>query len=127
MPQGIIQPISASSYLDSQFNVDWHYKPSGLGLTEQLYTARGSQGGVLEESYAKLLMASPHYPESDTPTWLYAAFANNQNWAIPMRTLFTVKDAPVAAAIWVSPLYYWSLIQYPLYTFLVDTEMDSVN
>ena len=46
-PYGFIEPISASSYLDSQMNVDWHYKPSGLGLTEQLYTARGSQGGVI--------------------------------------------------------------------------------
>ena len=46
-PYGFIEAISASSYLDSQMNVDWHYKPSGLGLTEQLYTARGSQGSVI--------------------------------------------------------------------------------
>ena len=44
-------------------------------------------------------MADPNYPESDTPTWLYADWFGYGNWAIPMRTLLTVKDAPSVAAI----------------------------
>ena len=41
-------------------------------------------------------MANPNYPESDTPTWLYNALnIDNNNWAIPLRTLVTVKDFPV--------------------------------
>ena len=111
-------------------NVDWHYKPSGLGLTEQLYTARGSQGGIIQEGNAKNIMASPHYPETDppyTPTYLYGAFANNLNWMIPMRTLLTLEDAPKWSALWPGPLYIYSLIQFPLFTFLVDKTMDDVR
>ena len=72
-------------------------------------------------------MASPHYPETDppfTPTYLYGAFANNLNWMIPMRTLFTLKDAPTWAALWPGPIYIYSLMQFPLYTFLVERTMD---
>ena len=68
-------------------------------------------------------MASPKYPKSDTPTWLYGHFQNNINWAIPMRTLVTLKDAPTAFNLWTGT-FYWSVLSFPLYTFLMDTTMD---
>ena len=55
-------------------------------------------------------MANPDYPKSDTPTWLYSAFADNLNWAIPMRTLVTLKNTPTVAAIWTGEAYFWSLM-----------------
>lgn len=49
-----IKGLSPSSLFDKAIYPDFSYKESGLGFTEQLYTARGSQGiGAYEDVTSK--------------------------------------------------------------------------
>ena len=84
--------VSPSSYLDSQIAAEWQTDRTGLGLTEQLYTARGSQGEGLEKKWADLVLANPAdekslFLQEITRGW-------DGNFAIPVRPLFTAKYVP---------------------------------
>ena len=48
---------------DQQF-MSVYYDNSGLKIGEQLYTARGSQGGVMSSYMVKKTETDPNYPDS---------------------------------------------------------------
>ena len=114
--------VSPSSYIDQQIEDVIYYQDeeSGLGISEQLYTPRGSQGYGLLQSWVEIFTIDMTNYKSLLLeiTWSYY----EGNWAQYTRPLFSVTDYPSFVVIW-DPL---SITSIPYYSLVTNTTMDEI-
>ena len=113
--------VSPSSYLDSQIAAEWQTDRTGLGLTEQLYTARGSQGEGLEKKWADLVLANP--ADEKSLFLQQIKWGSDGNFAIPVRPLFTAKYVP-KFMYWRSTWDSWAVTSIPLVSLYSNVTID---
>jgi len=85
--------VSPSSFIDTTLVMDYLSPETGLGPSEQLYTARGVQGGGIVQSDADILNVEAENYES---TYLFTDLNFNRygNRYYQKRALWTTKKAP---------------------------------
>ena len=108
--------------VDSSLMLNFKDKVTDLSPTEQLYTARGSQGmGMMDELETFGLNPEENYA---SVIMLVVPRPNITDTNYKMRPLFTMKAEP--DVVLNSDAGYPSMINYPLWLTLADISMDEV-